>query len=172
MMVLSFMQVTYATESTATTRQTNSGHIFTQDHSLPALGDAWRDESGMIWGDIVWGDDGLELFMDQYQAEKYCQNIGAELPSRGDFARLRSYMGATEDSSTGYSPQILPHLSLGPSVEEAYRFWTSSIDPFNDDPYFLSPYDAYFFDGLYGAFGADARNDNDHFGYLVRCVRR
>jgi len=105
--------------------ETYSGHVFVQDRSLPALGDAWRDESGVIWGDVVWSSDGQSIeYMHHYlQAQTYCQSLGAELPSEQDFERLRSYMGATRHSSKGYTPQVLPHL-------KGYDFWSSKTHGF------------------------------------------
>lgn len=155
-------------EGAAGTRRTTSGHVFTRDHSLAALGDAWRDESGMIWGDIARNDDGSIHYMKHYQAVEYCQNIRAELPSRADFERLRSYMGATEDSSNGYTPQALPNLyRMVNGRPQSYYFWSSSVLL---DASYAPSYDAYFFDGRDGVIDYASRDYGDDGA--VRCVRR
>ena len=68
--------------------------VFTRDRSIPALGKAWKDPSGMIWGDIVRTALGTVNEMDYSSAVEYCKRINAKLPSKEDFVRLREYMGA------------------------------------------------------------------------------
>jgi hypothetical protein len=141
---------------------------FTRDTSIAALGEAWRDPSGMIWGDIVKNDDHSIRYMDQYQASTYCESIGAQLPSREDFARLRGYMGATTAASeyvgTGYTPQVLPNLyrtADGRSVRN--YFWSSSVHPGVSNV-------AYVFDGRTGVIVYGIRDYADYVA--VRCVAR
>ncbi len=141
---------------------------FTRDTSIAALGEAWRDPSGLIWGDIVKDDDHSIRYMDQYQASTYCESIGAQLPSREDFARLRGYMGATtaasEYAGRGYTPQVLPNLyriAEGRSVSNF--FWSSLVRPD------LSHYAYYFFGrtgGIYSVYRLFAGS------LAVRCVAR
>ncbi len=141
---------------------------FTRDTSIAALGEAWRDPSGMIWGDIVKNDDHSIRYMDQYQATTYCKSIGATLPSLEDFARLRRYMGATtaasEHSGWGYTPQVLPNLVRTPNGRiVSNSFWSSSVHPGDSS-------DAYAFNGRSGDFGYD---DRDFVGgFTARCVAR
>jgi hypothetical protein len=92
--------------------------------------------------------------MNQYQATEYCQSIGAQLPSREDFTRLREYMGAQSGTYRGYTPQILPGLADN-------WYWSSSVHP--DYSYY-----AYDFSGNYGDVGFDYRSFYD----AVRCVVR
>mgnify|MGYP001579336401 CR=1 FL=1 len=141
---------------------------FTRDSSIAALNEAWRDPSGMIWGDIVTNDDHSIRYMDQYQATTYCESIGATLPSREDFARLRGYMGATtaasEYSGSGYTPQVLPNLYRtvdGRSVSN--YFWSSSVHPGGSDFGYV----------FFGRTGYVDDYDRDYAdSSAVRCVAR
>jgi hypothetical protein len=122
-------------------RTTNTGHDFIRDISHPKLGEAWRDESGLIWGDIMKNGDGSVRKMVQSSeymkqigrplpdgrlgAKEYCESIGARLPSEVEFTQLREYMGARSGRYEEYShhdDKILPNL-------KNYRFWSSSVDP-------------------------------------------
>src|SRR5688572_17681015 len=63
-------------------------HVFVRDTSNEKLGEAWRDESGMIWGDLVRQKNG-SIYINHYEATQYCKSIGATLPEVEDFVRLR-----------------------------------------------------------------------------------
>ncbi len=146
---------------------------------------------GMIWGDIVKNDDngngviedsesirymvqsseymasiGKPLPAGVLGAKEYCESIGAELPSREDFARLRGYMGATTAASayegTDYLPQVLPHLFRNADGRlVSNHFWTSPPHPDNLDY-------AYVFYGRSGHIYIVRRDyAND---YTARCV--
>ena len=134
--------------------------VFTRDRSIPALGKAWKDPSGMIWGDIVRTALGTVNEMDYSSAVEYCKRINAKLPSKEDFVRLREYMGAIPggyfpEVPPGYKPQVLRHLSR-------HFFWSSSI-PERD----IS--DAYIFDGRSGSIGLGSRYYYDN---ALRCVSK
>ncbi len=157
-----------ASAQTEVTRTTTTGHVFISDSSRPTLGDAWRDESGMIWGDMVrfrvgstYLDqicfeshrpirDGIPCVVDYGDALEYCESIGAALPTVDDYKRLRSYMGASLDSPTGYKAQVLPNLDL-----DIY-FFTSTLSAMHDR--------VFTFLGRAGAFYQDAGNER------LRCV--
>jgi len=172
-----FVRVGATAITGAETKTTKTGHVFTRDTSNPKLGEAWRDPSGMIWGDIVKKADGTPHFMNHKDATAYCKSIGAELPSgwqssqnksnggqNSDFVRLREYMGATSGSYDGYTPRVVPNLTHVQGGETGSRyFWSSSVLP-DDSNY------AYVFDGRYGAF--DDGNRVYDAGYSVRCVAR
>lgn len=105
--------------------------------------------------------------MNHDAAKAYCESIGATLPSRDDFVRLRKYMGATtEDSNyegTGYTPQVLPNLTRQQDgLAVSNYFWSSSVHPAWSNG-------AYSFVGRYGGFDYFNRNNLD---LAVRCVRR
>jgi hypothetical protein len=106
-----------------------SGHVFIRDRSVPAFGVAWRDESGMIWSTAL-RKEGRVATMDHFQAEKICKSIGANLPSREDFERLKSYLLTREtvvngeiQENEGYEPQVLPDLA-------GNLFWSSTRNEF------------------------------------------
>ncbi len=147
-----------------TTRTTISGHVFVRDTSIPAFGEAWRDETGMIWGDLVTEESGQMREMSHYNATEYCTSIGAQLPALEDLRRLRNYFGAP----TQYVPQVLPHLqrrnNLGRPI--SYYYWSSTVYP-RDSRY------AHVFLGFSGAFHTYARlSDWSMHGNAVRCVVR
>lgn len=142
------------------------------------FGKARRDPSGMVWGDIARDENGKVKFMPQRDvkradgtviegAESYCKRIGASLPSREDFIRLREYMGAKAGSYEGYSPyvkgsveeEVLPNLTDGNGSSR--YFWSSWVHP---DYSSL----AYYFYGRYGGIYYDGRDYANL--YSVRCV--
>jgi hypothetical protein len=157
--VLGLMMVFGALAHAADTiRTTTTGAVFTRDESVPALGEAWRDERGVIWGDAAKNADGsINKGMNQYDAEKYCESIGARLPTRDDFVSLRKAMGSTNPDSiwdeAGYTAQVLPNLNV-----DFLYFWSSWVD---------ADY-AYVFIGSNSLFGFVPRNNYD---VAVRCVR-
>jgi hypothetical protein len=155
-LVLLFLLLTTSVAK-ANQRVSNTGAIFTRDTTIPALGEAYRDPSGLIWGSIVTAEGQVNI-MDQYDAEKYCNAINTRLPTREEFEQLAKYLG--KGTANGYSPyladgktEILPGLS-------SHRFWSSSVNPYWHD-------DAFYFIGTYGYFFWGTR-------YLgresVRCV--
>jgi hypothetical protein len=96
---------------------------------ITSLGEAWRDPSGIVWGDIVRGPDGEVVYMTQSQAVTACEMMGARLPTQKEFMELRKFLGAFGvDMIAGYMPQILPRL-------EGHYFWTSSEIRGTDDVY-------------------------------------
>ena len=157
-----FVRLGASTTIVPETKVTKTGQIFTRDTSNPKLGEAWRDPSGMIWGDIVKNKDGSARLMNQKDAIDYCKSIDLELPSSKDFVRLREYMGAKSGSNADYAPQILPKLTY---TEDGaifgHLFWSSSA---------YSPYNslyAYYFDGYSGSVDYGFRRFGD---YSARCV--
>ncbi len=172
-------------ESKPEIRKTETGFVFIRDMSVPKLGEAWRDESGMIWGDIARNRDGSILYTVQsskYEnelreklgkpklaegtlgAKEYCESIGAQLPSgklltgKSDFERLREYMGADKGTLGWMIPEGYKPQVL-PNLE--HFFWSSSVSP--DDSF----YAYYFFFGRNGGIYYFNRS-NDSFS--VRCV--
>ena len=138
-------------------RTTKTGAVFIRDRSLPALGEAWRDPRGLIWGDIIKRADGTGTVrsMNHDNATAYCDSIEARLPTKEEFIQLREYMGARAGTDEGYSHhdnQVLPNLS-------GHWFWSSSVSPDSAD-YF------YDFSRPYGGVDYHVRNLKN----AVRCV--
>jgi len=121
-------------EDSGEVRLTDGGdgkkYRFVRDTSVAALGpDAFRDERGLIWGDLVKKADGTLATLNWEQAKDYCLNLnpvserariksdieagrepksGVFLPLRANFVSLRGDLGATnpESSYQGYRPQL------------------------------------------------------------------
>ncbi len=146
------LQVLLMTSSSAFAAQTTNDSVrvsitgaeFNRDTTIPSLGVAYRDPSGVIWGEIAvsdpatpvlgevyrdasgkWsikpGDPAIE--MNQAKAKGYCAH-GTRLPRVEEFNRLSKYLGL--NSAKGYSPymadgktEILPGLST-------HMFWSST----------------------------------------------
>jgi len=156
-----------------------------------AFGEAWRDPSGMIWGDIVKKEDGSPRFMNQKDADAYCKSIGAQLPSgyspdadgkygfpkqASDFERLRRYLGRNSPYKYGvpdrYNPQVIPSLShttdSEPRIAEEFRsrhFWSSSVKERDH----LGISYVYYFDGPIGAIQVVVDEGSSVYNSL-RCV--
>ena len=159
------MSVSILAASAAETRTSVSGHTFTQVTDHPSLNNAWKDESGVIWGDLVSkeamraadvkdfcidaGESGT-CFMTQAKAEAYCSLIGASLPSREQFTQLATYLG--NGSASHYYPEILPALTDN-------SFWSTTANS-NDSMY------GYVFNGSHGYTQIDYRS----YFHSVRCV--
>ena len=156
------------------TRTTISGHKFTQVTNQSALGNAWKDESGLIWGDLITKDkmskedimnycsgvsDTGPCYMTQQRAGAYCNSLSDNqhqylLPTKAQFEQLAKYLG--DGSDTGYNPEpkIIPNLI------ENY-FWSGSVFPAVSD-------------SGYGFFGSDGIIGNGFRSNCssVRCVGR
>jgi len=106
-----------------------TGAVFVRDYTHPQLGEAWKDPSGMIWGDTVRdGSEGKEMLHDE--ATKYCKTIGAQLPSREDFVRLRKYMGAKYPNVVRYERRDY----VGDTFPKVFLFYGADYG----DPHFSS----------------------------------
>lgn len=100
--------------------ESTSGHAFVEVTNQPEFGTAWKDESGVTWGDVAMGPDALPRSLNEEEAASYCRSIGATLPTREQFKMLSKYLGY--GSASGYSPEILPHL-------DGRYYWSSSVEP-------------------------------------------
>lgn len=139
-------------------RTSNTGAIFTRDASNPALGEAYKDPSGLIWGSIVTAQGKINT-MNQYDADKYCKDGGARLPTREEFEQLAKYLG--KGTARGYSPYLADgKTDLLPGLSNHW-FWSSSVYPN------LSDYAFYF----YGYSGGVYYANRSYYPYdAVRCV--
>ncbi|HLE09673.1 MAG: hypothetical protein A2504_02305 [Bdellovibrionales bacterium RIFOXYD12_FULL_39_22] len=134
------------------TKTSVNGHVFTQVLDYPEMGNAWRDESGLIWGDIAMDDTGQEKSVIQGHAWVYCNEIGAKVPSKEQFAQLVEYLGGK--TKNGYRPEIIPNLA-------DHMYWTSSVSNTDDEHYGIR------FDANHGILESYLRNDF----FSVRCVK-
>lgn len=145
---------------------TTTGAIFIRDYSYPALGEAYRDPKGLVWGDIAKKTEGIVSFMNlmnHTDATNYCASIGARLPSKAEFTRLREYMGGlsrTDGDEEGYSDERYSAQVLSSFSDDF--FWSSSVNPNTSDRL-----DAFFaFNSLSGRISYFYR----HRFNAVRCV--
>jgi hypothetical protein len=96
-------------------------------------------------------------------AVQYCQNVGASLPTKTDFMRLRFYMGYSKKNPKGYKPQVLPFLFYNDDSEnpKTIRYWSSTTGDYGD----------WYLDGLKGELSS-IPSDEYVFPAAVRCVKR
>lgn len=132
-------------------RRTFAGYEFTLVTNAPELGEAWRDEAGLTWGDILTDASGHHLLLFQSEAASECEKIGARLPTKQEFERLALYMRTGKAS---YCPQILPNLNVA-----GYRYWSSTTKGIF----------AYYLYSLGG--GIETWYANEYKSIYARCVR-
>lgn len=138
----------------------STGEVFTKDTSIPELGDAYKDPSGNVWGDIAKYPNGDKMAMNFDDANKYCKEIAEKtkqnvrLPSKDDFIELKKYLGS--GSPKKYSPLTDDGKETLPSLQNN-GFWSSSENEL---------FTAYFFDG----YGGDISYFYRFNKYAVRCV--
>ncbi len=82
-------------------RASSIGSIFTRNTSNLALGEAYTDPSGLIWGATARDAQGQIRMMNQQAAVDYCKTIGARLPTIYEFVQLTKYRGADNFSADG-----------------------------------------------------------------------
>ena len=135
----------------------STGAKFTGDTSNPALGEAYKDESGLIWGSAVTADGRISR-MSQKNAAKYCNDRGARLPTIEEFMQLAVYLG--RGTAHGYSPFLADRKTeLLPGLSSGRWFWSSSPMLFG----------IRIFNGDNGYSEIGLRN-NPNFNFAVRCV--
>jgi hypothetical protein len=144
------------------------GTTFKRDHRYPALGEAYRDPSGLIWGDTVFTDGEMKP-VTQAEAQRICWDMGARLPSEADFRRFNNYLEKNrhggnipylEDGET----DVIPHLNLEKNKRTSrvysHLFWTSTRWEWGAG-YFKT------YSADWGRFGG---SDGDSRDAYVRCV--
>jgi formylglycine-generating enzyme required for sulfatase activity len=105
------------------------GAVFTIDFTHPELGLAYKEPSGLIWGDIVIEDNHV-LQVNYEDANSYCQSIGARLPTNQEYLQLGKYLGA--GTWTGYSVLTKDKEHSMFLALERFWYWSSSA-------YWLNP---------------------------------
>ena len=137
-----------------------SGAVFYRDTSNPALGEAYRDPSGLIWGDVVMDGQGIDT-MDQHSADEYCKSRNARLPTKEEYEQLTRYLGRSKEQ--GYSPFLTDGITDYLPLLTFYWEWTSSVTKIDDYYY------AYAFYGKFGRFAKQPLPVIGAYG-AARCV--
>jgi len=88
-------------------RISRSGSIFTRDFTNPKLGEAYRDPSGLVWGEPLKHNG--RIFFNHYAAGFYCDSVQARLPTLTELEQLSIYFGM--GTSEGYSP-FMPNTRI------------------------------------------------------------
>ncbi len=96
--------------------------IYAFDTSIPKLGTAWRDPSGLIWGAVVTDGDGIHRSALYEEAVAYCSAFGAKLPAPIDVDRLVASMGGRSGTNLGYRGQVLDGSSFSVWLNPRGRF--------------------------------------------------
>ena len=151
-------------------------HRFVRDTTFLQLGVAFRDERGLIWGDVVKKADGTFAQSGWLQAKEYCLSLNPE----AERARIKEEVEAGAEPETGiFLPLKQNFVALArdlgsKSVEtgEGYRV-QASISNLENWSWSASPYA---FDFAYGFDGRDGKVfydfvANQHY-YSIRCVAR
>lgn len=137
-------------------RISRSGARFIKDSSIPALGEAHQDPTGLIWGSIIVAND-IPCYMDYKQAIKFCHSLGVRLPSRGEYVILSAYLRGND----GYSPYLQDGITDFLQFR-TLEFWSSEFAPPNAD---LPPF-VYVFSSFDGSLRTSFLNGKS----AVRCV--
>lgn len=89
------------------------GFLFIRDKNHPRMGEAWRDPSGLVWGEPKYAGS-------LKQAISYCHGIGAELASGDDFTNLSGYLRDYTKKPYDYEA-VLPNFL--PGGREPAMYW-------------------------------------------------
>ncbi len=139
-----------------------TGAVFTPDTSNLALGEAYRDPSGLIWKTAFKTPEGYWNILNQSDADKYCKALGARLPTREEYEQLAKYLGADTSKPDGYSPYLADGRTDFFPCLSSCSFWSSSIGP--DFSRTVASFDGYF--------GYIRYDNSDVNKFAVQCVSR
>ena len=104
---------------------TVTGAIFTLDTSVPELGEAYKDPSGVIWGAFV-NQYYQPQWANWYQAEAICRKKFARLPEESEVDQLHKYLG--EGSSSGYYPYLVDtKIPFFRGMNSGLEIWTKTV---------------------------------------------
>jgi len=151
----------FQSDASDSVRTTKSGKKFTRvdEKELSKLGitdtelfgQAWKDESGVIWGDVRKDEDPSNFhYVEVDEATDYCKKIGATLPTGwpedrnndfdktdSDFVRLVKYLSDDPAKRWTYKPQVLPNLTYDhDGKRESRRYVTSTMKSKEDVTYY------------------------------------
>lgn len=144
-----------------------NGSVFVRDRKYPELGEAYRDPSGLIWGDIVKDKNG-DTRITQTDGKKYCESIGARLPTEQEFRNLQKYLAVKFNKITSYMPCVADRSNFDVLPGFSGSHWWSSTEGDGTS--------AFLFQGPYRAMGRDGGQVHSYsstFNFAsARCVRR
>lgn len=107
-------------------------YTFVRDERYPQLGRAYRDQRGIIWGELT-KVNGKPIDVENLEeAKANCASLGARLPSVMELRHLGAmvaYQGTTIDGSS----EVLPDL------DKVFSFWTMTGGYFFEAGYRVSP---------------------------------
>lgn len=118
-------------KSEGSLRVPETGAHFIRDTRYPKLGEAYRDPSGVVWGNIAMAETQARTFRVTFVfAERFCESIGARLPTQKEALRLLSYLGTPhkefKDTYVGRNTLADGRTEIIPAFNEGY-FWTSTM---------------------------------------------
>jgi len=153
--ICSIQSASASSPTTGDQRVSVSGAIFNGDISNPALGKAYRDPSGLIWGSIIFET------LDQDGASRTCHARNARLPTREEFQALSKYLGS--GSAQGYSYYTADHSTpVLPGLGDLW-FWSSSVD----QDYSPATVNGREISVIYGFYGGNG-DFNSEFGHWMK----
>ena len=140
-------------------RISNTGAVFNLDTSIPALGEAYRDPSGVIWGSAAIREGQIQT-MNFWDADKFCKESGTRLPTIWEYDQLARYLGY--ETSQGYSPYLADGQTDFLSALSHYWFWSSSTNGDETRAYLLT--------GSSGRTNSEMNLNWNDGSVAVRCV--
>ncbi len=157
--------------SSSEQRISKTGNVFVLDRSIPTfLGKVYRDEAGLVWGDVAKNKDGSILYMNHEDATAYCKKLNKaspkleiRLPTLKELIRLRNNLGSEIGNelymvAKGYSPKDKSGKEILSNLSKAGWSWSSAV---------YSDTAASIFNGRDGHISYSSRN----YGFnAVRCV--
>lgn len=134
--VLILLTVRASAEDNKKFRLTYGNVIYTPDTSNSALGTAFRDPAGLVWGE-QYKNSSYDYGMPVGLVQKTCESIGARLPTLVELEKLKKNL---TDQRTGfYNPYLLNQQGfVFPDLKHAFSGYSVAItEPtlVNHDPY-------------------------------------
>lgn len=149
-------------------RTTVTGAKYIRDFSHSKLGEAYRDPSGLIWGDVVSDQAGKWIKLRQEAAEDYCKKLNARLPTETETFRLATDFGYdnTFRNPKSYQPfQRGTKDTVLPNWPDSFNSFWASTNRVSDGKRL---YCRYYSDS--GAVTWSANGDVGTFPTFTRCV--
>lgn len=141
-----------------------SGAVFKRDCTRPALGKAFKDSTGLIWGAVIADAGGNEIRMSTQEAMSHCRKAGGRLPTAAEFENLAQQISG--NGQRAYSPAA----DEGSTVITGLNNWLMTAP---DDSKNFENEEQHFFVGAEGYLvsGGGARGSSDAIGAFL-CVTK